>query len=108
MRILAISGSLRAGSTHTALLRAAAGSAPAGVEIALYAGLASLPIFDPDHDETAVPRAVLDLRARLHAADGVLIACPEYAHGIPGGLKNALDWVVGSSKFVDKPVALFH
>jgi NAD(P)H-dependent FMN reductase len=108
MRILAISGSLRAGSTNTALLRAAAGLAPAGLEIAVYAGLADLPIFNPDHDEMAAPQAVLDLRARLQTADGVLIACPEYAHGVPGGLKNALDWVVASGELVDKPVALFH
>jgi NAD(P)H-dependent FMN reductase len=107
MRILAISGSLRARSTNTALLRVAASSAPVGMEIAIYAGLADLPIFNPDHDEAA-PQAVRDLRARLQAADGVLLACPEYAHGVSGGLKNALDWVVGSGELVDKPVALFH
>jgi NAD(P)H-dependent FMN reductase len=78
------------------------------MEIAIYAGLADLPIFNPDYDEMAAPRAVLDLRTRLRAADGVLIACPEYAHGVPGGLKNALDWVVASSEFVGKPVALFQ
>ncbi|MBI1243404.1 MAG: hypothetical protein GC202_00220 [Alphaproteobacteria bacterium] len=108
MRLLAISGSLRAGSTNSALLHAAAGLAPGGTDISVYAGLGKLPIYDADLDIDPPPPAVGDLRARLAASWGVLIACPEYAHGVPGGLKNALDWVVSSSEMVDKPVALFH
>ena len=104
MRILAISGSLRASSSNTTLLRAAALLAPEGVEIALYDGLGDLPHFNPDLEDAPIP-SVLDFRARLKAADGVLISSPEYAHGVPGVMKNALDWVVGSGEFVYKPVA---
>jgi len=106
-RILAISGSLRAASSNSALLRAAVRLAPEDVEIIVYDGLGGLPPFNPDLDG-AEPPTVLDLRARVQAADGVLFACPEYAHGVPGVLKNALDWTVASPAFVDKPVALIN
>src|SRR5438105_3467377 len=107
MRILTISGSLRSASSNTTLLRAAAALAPEGVEIILYDGLGDLPHFNPDLEEANLP-SVMDFRARLRAADGVLISSPEYAHGVPGVMKNALDWVVGSGEFVDKPVALLN
>ncbi len=107
LRILAISGSLRAASSNTALLLAAARLAPDGAEITLYRGLGELPPFNPDRDDDSDP-AVADLRAQLRAADGLLISTPEYAHGVPGVLKNLLDWVVGSGDLVDKPVALLH
>jgi len=109
MRILGISGSLRADSSNAALLRAAAARAPAGMEFQFYdRQVGCLPHFDPDLDgEGAVaPPAVADLRALLGAADGVLISTPEYAHGIPGTLKNALDWIVSSGELEQKPVAL--
>lgn len=105
MQILAISGSLRVGSSNTALLRATAALAPATVQFLLYEGLASLPPFDPDGDPAQAPTPVQDLRAQLQAADGVLICTPEYAYGMPGVLKNALDWTVGTGEFVGKPVA---
>lgn len=108
MRILAISGSLRAGSSNTALLRAAAELAPEAVEVIVYAGLADLPHFNPDLDNGAVPLPVTDFRAQLQASDRVLISSPEYAHGVPGVLKNALDWVVGSGELYGKPVALIN
>jgi NAD(P)H-dependent FMN reductase len=108
-RILAISGSLRAASTNTALLRAAALVAPEGVEVTLYEGLAGLPPFNPDLDqEGGVPCAPAKLRRQVAAADGLLIACPEYAHGVPGAFKNALDWLVGDLDFPGKPVALLN
>jgi chromate reductase len=108
MKILAISGSLRAASTNMALLRAARRLAPPGMIVSLYDGLGHLPIFNPDDDiEPGIP-AVEDFRRRLRQSDGVLVACPEYAHGVPGGLKNALDWIVASGELVDKPMALFH
>lgn len=107
MNILAISGSLRRASSNTTLLRAAAVLAQEGVEITLYDGLGDLPHFNPDL-EGSEPPSVLDFRARLQAADGVLISSPEYAHGVPGVLKNALDWVVGSGEFVEKPTALLN
>jgi NAD(P)H-dependent FMN reductase len=108
MRILAISGSLRARSSNTALLRAAAELAPEAVEVSIYGGLADLPHFNPDLDNGAVPSPVRDFRAQLQASDGVLISSPEYAHGVPGVLKNALDWVVGSGELYGKPVALIN
>jgi chromate reductase, NAD(P)H dehydrogenase (quinone) len=107
MKILAISGSLRAASTNTALLRAAALLAPAGVEIDLYRGLGGLPHFNPDLEE-AEPPAVTDLRVRVREAGGLLFAVPEYAHGVPGALKNLLDWLVGGEEFIYKPVALWN
>jgi len=107
MKILAISGSLRAASTNTALLRAAALLAPAGVEIDLYKGLGGLPHFNPDL-EGVEPPAVTALRARVREAGGLLFAVPEYAHGVPGALKNLLDWLVGGEEFIYKPVALLN
>jgi chromate reductase len=106
-RILAISGSLRRESSNTALLKAAAALAPPGTEIQLYDGLGDLPHFNPDI-EANEPNAVTDLRARIRAADGLLICSPEYAHGVPGVLKNALDWLVGGNEFPGKPVALLN
>lgn len=110
VRILAISGSLRARSSNTALLGAARTLAPKGVEVVLYEGLGGLPHFNADHDGDAAPPAVADFRSRVRAADGVLISSPEYAHGVPGTLKNALDWLVGGhqNEIVGKPVALFN
>ena len=108
MRILAISGSLRASSSNTALLQAAAALAPQDVEVIPYDGLGDLPHFNPDLDGETVAPAVSRWRSKLRDADGVVFSVPEYAHGVPGVLKNALDWVVGSGEFVDKPVTLFN
>lgn len=109
MRFLAISGSLRSGSSNTNLLLAAARLVPAGTAMALYGGLAELPPFHPDVESSGVPiAAVDDFRARLREADAVAICSPEYAHGVPGVLKNALDWIVGSGEIVDKPLALLN
>jgi chromate reductase len=108
LRVLAISGSLRESSSSTSLLRAAKRLAPNGVEIELYGHLGDLPHFNPDVEEAGAPDVVRDFQARLHAADGLIIATPEYAHGVPGTLKNALDWVVGAGELVGKPVALFN
>ena len=105
MKILAISGSLRAESSNTALLHAAAALAPEGVHITIYDGLKGLPYFDPGLEPEEAPGPVMDFRAGLKAADAVLICTPEYAHGMPGILKNALEWTVASGEFVAKPVA---
>lgn len=109
LRLLAISGSLRATSSTSALLQALAAMAPAGVEVELYRGLGDLPWFDPDLDldptDYRAPAPVLDLRARIAAADGLVICTPEYAFGMPGVLKNALDWVVSMGVIEAKPVA---
>ena len=108
VRVLAISGSLRRISSNSALVNAAAQLAPAGVEVSIYAGLDSLPGFNPDLDTDVPPSAVGEFRAALQACDAVLFSVPEYAHGVPGAFKNALDWVVGSGELVDKPVALVN
>lgn len=111
VRILAISGSLRVASSNSALLRAAVSLAPEGVEVVLYEGLASLPHFNPDLDDLdagTAPPTVMDFRSQLDASDGVLISSPEYAHGVPGALKNAIDWVVSSGQIYEKPVALLN
>ena len=108
IRLLAISGSLRAVSTNTALLRAAKVLAPPGMEIELYDGLAGLPHFNPDLDVEPLPPAVTAWRKRIHNADGLLVSSPEYARGIPGALKNAFDWLVSGPEHDGKPVAFFH
>lgn len=107
IRILAISGSLRRTSSNTELLRAAAKLTPPKVEITLETALGELPHFNPDLEGNEPP-AVLQFRARLKAADAIVISSPEYAHGVPGVLKDALDWTVGSGEFSGKPVALFN
>jgi chromate reductase len=107
MRILAISGSLRAASSNTILLNAAAALAPENVEVILYRGLGDLPHFNPDLDKEPAPPAVTDFRAHLRKSSGVIVSSPEYAHGVPGVLKNALDWLVASGELYEKPVALF-
>lgn len=107
MKILAISGSLRAASINSALLRAAARLAPPDISIELYRELGDLPLFNPDIEATD-PAPVARLRSNIIAADAVLIASPEYAHGVTGVLKNALDWMVGNESFVNKPVALLN
>jgi chromate reductase, NAD(P)H dehydrogenase (quinone) len=91
MRILAVSGSLRAGSFNTGLLRAAFEAAPEGVELELWEGLGELPIYDEDL-ETDAPESVRRLREDWAAADAILFATPEYNGSVPGGLKNAIDW----------------
>jgi NAD(P)H-dependent FMN reductase len=105
MRILAISGSLRRGSTNTRILEEARRCAPFGVEVELFGGIAELPAFNPDLEALPQP-AVAAWRAALRDAQAVLVSSPEYAHGVPGALKNALDWVVGSGELVEKPVGL--
>lgn len=107
IRLLAISGSLRAASSNTSLLRAAALLAPEGVKIHVYEGLGDLPHFNPDLEETA-SAVVKDFAVQVGAADGIIFSTPEYAHGVPGVLKNALDWLVGGFDFINKPVALFN
>ena len=109
MRILTLSGSLRAQSTNAALLKAAAALAPEGLYCVAFDGLASLPAFDPDLEKSGdLPPAVQAWSRALKSSAGLIISSPEYAHGMPGALKNALDWVVGSGELVDKPVLLFN
>jgi chromate reductase, NAD(P)H dehydrogenase (quinone) len=110
VRLLAISGSLRRASTNTAALDALAKLAPAGVKVLVYRDLAKLPPFNPDDDveDRPKPEVVETLRALVGASDALIIAAPEYAHGLPGALKNALDWLVASEAFAGKPTALIN
>jgi len=95
-------------SSNTALVHAAADLAPDGVEVQVYTRLAELPVFNPDLDGDQPPTVIAQFRLELQASAAVLISSPEYAHGVPGGLKNALDWIVGSGEIVGKPVALVN
>ncbi|HEV7702743.1 MAG TPA: NADPH-dependent FMN reductase [Gemmatimonadaceae bacterium] len=109
LRIIAVCGSLRAASKNRALLEAAQLVAPGGVEIAIDWSLATLPHYNPDLDTldgSSLPPAAVAWRATIASADGLLISSPEYAHGIPGVLKNALDWLVSSTDFPGMPVAV--
>ncbi len=110
MRIVTISGSLRARSSNASLLDAAAALAPDGVRLVPYRGLGELPHFNPDLDEegSEPPPAVHQLRRQLAESDGILISTPEYAHGLPGSFKNALDWLVSAGELVGKPVAAIN
>jgi NAD(P)H-dependent FMN reductase len=108
MRILAISGSLREESSNTAVLAAAVRLAPPGVDIMRYDGLAGLPHFNPDLDTDHPPAPVLALRQQIGSCQGLLLCSPEYARGVAGAMKNALDWLVSSLEFPHKPVALIN
>ncbi|HDR8860226.1 TPA: NAD(P)H-dependent oxidoreductase [Burkholderia territorii] len=107
IEIVALCGSLRAQSYNAALLDAAARIAPRGMLITRFDRLGEFPLFNPDAEYPS-PAAVRDLIERLNAADGMLIASPEYAHGVTGVMKNALDWVVGCEAVVYKPVAVLN
>ncbi len=107
MRILAVSGSLQARSSNAAILRTAHRIAPAGVEVVDAVSAADIAPFNPDVDrDGATPDAVVAWRAQVGGAGGVLIASPEYAHSLPGALKNALDWLVGTGELYGKRVAV--
>src|SRR5271154_5853923 len=108
LQLLAIIGSLRRASTNPAVLEALAGLAPDDVEVTIYRGLAELPAFNADDDEDDPPEQVRALRGLVASSQGIFIAAPEYAHGVPGALKNALDWLVASDAFPGKPVALVN
>lgn len=108
IEILAISGSLRAASTNSALVSALARNAPPGCRVTVHDRLGRLPIFNPDDEGDRTPQEASALIDAVTQADGVIISCPEYAHGVPGGLKNALDWLVSRDAAVAKPAMLVH
>jgi NAD(P)H-dependent FMN reductase len=103
LKILAISGSLRAGSSNNTIIKAVAAMAPAHIQFTIYEELAQIPPFDDSPD---TPPAVTSFRRQLQNADGIFICTPEYAFGVSGVLKNALDWTVSSGELVHKPLAL--
>ena len=107
-RLYALGGSLRARSTNRALLEAIRRLAPHGVEVEISGLVGLLPIFNPDLEGDFTPEPVLAFAQEIAIADGLIVSAPEYAHGIPGGLKNALDWLVSRFEIPGKPVMLVH
>lgn len=108
MKLLAISGSARGASTNTALLRALAEVSPKDIDIAVFHNLHTLPVFSPDLEGTNTPSKINCFVDAIDQADGVIISSPEYVRAIPGGLKNAIDWLVSGETIIDRPVALIH
>jgi chromate reductase len=107
MKILGLCGSLRAASINSMLLRAVASLAPAGIEVSNFQGLGELPLFNPDL-EAHPPVNVITFYQAIAEADALFIASPEYAHGVTGTIKNALDWLVGFEPFASKFVAVLN
>lgn len=107
MKILALCGSLRSASINAALLRVASRLAPSHMSVAVFDGMGTLPLFNPD-SEASLPQSVIRLHDAVAEADALLIASPEYAHGITGSMKNALDWLVGFEPFAYKLVAVLN
>ena len=105
-KILAISGSTRERSINLNLIKAIEELSADQFEIKIFNGLSGIPHFNPDLDTDNPPEAVRGFRMRLAEAEGILICTPEYAMGVPGTLKNAIDWTVSSCEFSHKPVAL--
>lgn len=105
IKILALSGSLRARSFNTLLLQAAQAIAPADC-IFEFASMKDIPLYDQDEEDKAgIPPAVVTLKEQIKAADGLLISTPEYNHGIPGVLKNTIDWLSRPPKDIPE---IFH
>lgn len=105
-KILAICGSTRTTSSNLNLIRAIIDLTQEKFQISIFEGLADIPHFNPDRDNETPPEEVKSFRNQLKGADGILICTPEYAMGVPGTLKNAIDWTVSSCEFSHKPVAL--
>ena len=108
MRVLLVSGSLRRGSTNTALLRTAQAQGVPGGDLVLYQGMGQLPHFNPDDDTDPLFPAVAELRALIAASAAVVFSTPEYAGALPGSFKNLLDWTVGGGEIYQKPVAYLN
>ncbi|MEO5798748.1 MAG: NADPH-dependent FMN reductase [Gemmatimonadales bacterium] len=108
--VLTISGSLRAASSNRNALDALELLAPSDVRITHYHGLGELPHFNPDRDTEGMipPSEVALLRAAVKSADALMICSPEYAHGVPGSLKNGLDWLVSDLDLPGKPIGLLN
>lgn len=105
-KVLAISGSTRQNSTNHSLIKAIADLYAADLNVSVYNGIADLPYFNPDFDNEQLSKKVSDFKEQLNNADGIIICTPEYAHGVPGALKNAIDWTVSSCEFSNKPTLL--
>lgn len=106
MNVLGISGGLGIKSVNTAILRAAISLAPRDMKVSVFDGLNLIPHFNPDLDKVPAPETVAHFRNLIKLADGLIISSPEYVHGVPGSLKNALDWLVSSGEQSGKPLLL--
>jgi len=109
LKILGISGSLRKGSFNTAALKICADLMPAGMKMTSYARLDDLPLFNQDVFDAGLPESAKRFRAEVAAADGLLIASPEYNFSLSAALKNAIDWGsrAPNQVFQEKPIAIF-
>lgn len=107
LKLLAISGSRRSRSSNTRLIERVAAIADRGIAVDIFTNLSQLPYFNPD-EARSNDIIVRNLTQRMRFADGFLVSTPEYAHGVPGVLKNALDCLVGSDAFIDKPFSLLR
>jgi NAD(P)H-dependent FMN reductase len=108
MKILAVSGSARATSTNTAMLKAVAEIAGPDHQITVFSGLAAFPVFSPDAETRILPQAILSFIDLIRKNDALVISSPEYVRAIPGGMKNAIDWLVSRDEIIGKPIALMH
>ncbi len=106
IKIIAISGSTRKNSSNLNLIKAIADLTSETFTISVFEGLSDIPHFNPDLDNENPPEQVISFRRQLREADGIIICTPEYAIGVPGTLKNAIDWTVSSMEFSKKPLAL--
>ena len=108
MKILAISGSSRNVSTNTAMLRALAAMEVPDCKITVFSGVAELPVFSPDVENDPLPQSMQTFINMICESDGLIVSSPEYVRAIPGGLKNAIDWLVSREEIISKPIALMH
>lgn len=108
MNFLAVSGSARVASTNTAMLRSLQSAAGSAHVVTIFDRINDLPVFSPDLEHPNPPRRIVEFAKSIEAADGLIIASPEYVHSIPGGLKNAIDWLVSRNEMIGKPIALAH
>ncbi len=105
-KILAICGSTRSNSVNLSLIKGIEQLVPNNWEVTIFNALEGITNFNPDKDNDESPKSVKEFRRLIKDSDGVLICTPEYAMGVPGSLKNAIDWTVSSCEFSHKPTAL--
>ena len=108
LSLYALCGSQRQASTSHRLLEALRLACPEGVTVEICDLIGELPIFNPDDEGERTPSVVAKLATKIREADGLIVSCPEYAHGIPGGFKNALDWLVSRDEVPFKPLMFAH
>lgn len=108
MKVLAISGSARSDSTNTAMLQAIRQVAAPRFDIRVFDQIGALPVFSPDLEGENTPRIIRDFMKAVDESDGLIVSSPEYVRTLPGGLKNAIDWLVSAEAIINKPVALAH